>query len=168
MPFVDITGPIVSDTVYVDNALVAKDVSISMPEVAAITADIQAMGTMSLPIWQLIDDMELAITKIGADKGLSKMIKPQNLPLEVRWVQTITDANGVTKNVGCKAFFKCIPKVIPGLELAVGESSEIEVTATVMRYQLFVNGEEIFLIDRMAGIVRINGTDYTSGVSSLL
>lgn len=168
MPFVNISGPIISNTVYVGGSLVAKDVAITFPEVTPIAADIQAMGTMSLPIWQLLEDMELAITKIGIDKGLGKMIKPENLSMEVRWVQTDTDANGVTKNVGCKAFIKCIPKVIPGAELAVGESSENEVTATVTRYQLFVNGEELFLIDRLASIVRINGTDYAGGINNLL
>ena len=35
------------------------------------------MGTMSLPIWQLIENMELAITKIGVDKGLRSMITPE-------------------------------------------------------------------------------------------
>ncbi len=168
MPFVNITGPILSDTAYVNNELVAKDLTVSLPEIAAATADIQAMGTMSLPIWQMLEDMELAITKIGVDKGLSKMIKPESLALELRWAQTDIDANAVTKNVGCKAFIKAIPKVIPSIELTVGEATENEVTMTVTRYQLFVDGKELWLIDRLAGIVRIDGVDYSSGVNNLL
>ena len=109
MAFVPICGPVVADTVYSDGALVARDTSITLPEVTPMTADLQAMGTMSMPIWQLVENMETAITKIGADKGLRNLIKPDMKPLEFRWVQTVTDANGNTKNVGCKAFIKGIP-----------------------------------------------------------
>lgn len=44
MPFVPITGPIVADTVYANNALVAKDVGATFPEVTPITADLQVDG----------------------------------------------------------------------------------------------------------------------------
>lgn len=158
--FVNICGPVVADSVYSENKLVARDVSITLPEVAPQTADLPAMGTMSMPIWQLIENMETAITKVGADMGLTNLIKPDMKPLEFRWVQTVTDANGTTKNVGCKAFIKGIPTKIPGIGVAVGEASENEVTIMTVRYSLVVDGEEMFLIDRLAGIVRIGGKDY--------
>ena len=168
MPFVPITGPIVADTVYANNALVAKDVGATFPEVTPITADLQVMGTLSLPVWQLLEDMELAITKIGTDMGLANMMKAEAMNLEFRWVHTSTDANGITKNVGCKAFFKAMPKVLPGVEFAVGEASENEATFTILRYQVFIDGQEAWLIDRLASIVRIAGNDYTTNVNSLL
>lgn len=166
--FVPICGPVVADTVYVDGALVARDTSITLPEVTPMTADLQAMGTMSMPIWQLLENMETAITKIGADKGLRNLIKPDMKPLEFRWVQSVTDANGNNKNVGCKAFIKGIPSKIPGIGVAVGSASEGEVTIMTTRYALFVDGEEMFLIDRLANIVRIGGKDYAANISSML
>lgn len=168
MPFVNITGPIIANSIYVSGELVARDVAITFPEVAPITADVQATGTMSLPIWQLLEDMEMSITKIGVDMKLSKMLMAENLNLEIRWAHTDTDAGANTNTVGCKAFLKVIPKVIPGAELAIGEPTENEVTYTVTRYQVFVDGAEAWLVDRLSGIVRINGKDYTSGVNSLL
>ena len=168
MPFIDICGAIVADTTYVNNVLAAKDVEATLPEVAPVAAEVQAMGTMSLPIWQLIENMELAITKIGVDKGLRSMITPETQSLEMRFVQNVTDANGITKQKGCKAFFKCVPTKIPGIAVTVGEASSNELTFTVMRYQLFVDGEELFLVDRLAGIVRVAGTDYAKTMNSLL
>lgn len=168
MPFVDICGAIVADTTYVNNVLAAKDVEATLPEMAPVAAEVQAMGTMSLHIWQLIENMELAITKIGVDKGLRSMITPETQSLEMRFVQNMTDANGITKQKGCKAFFKCVPTKIPGIAVTVGEASSNELTFTVMRYQLFVDGEELFLVDRLAGIVRVAGTDYTKTMNSLL
>ena len=125
-----------------------------------MTADLQAMGTFSLPIWQLLEHMETAVTKIGIDEGFRAMIKPDMKPFECRWVQTLTDANGHTRNVGCKAFIKGVPSKIPGIELGVGETSENEVTIATSRYVLNVDGKEMVYVDRFAGIVRIDGKDY--------
>lgn len=165
--FVNICGPVIGTTVYANNKLVARDTAITLPEVTPITADLAAMGTLSMPIWQMLEHMEASITKIGADMGLRELIKPDMKPLEFRWVQTVTGANGVTTNVGCKAFIKGIPNKIPGIGITVGEASESECTIATTRYNLFVDGKEMFLIDRLAGIVRIAGKDYTN-INSLL
>lgn len=165
--FVNICGPVIGTTVYCSGKLVARDTAITLPEITPVTADLQAMGTFSLPIWQLIENLETAITKIGADMGLREIITPDMKPLEFRWVQTITDANGTTKNVGCKAFIKGIPNKIPGIGVTVGEASENECTIATTRYNLFVDGQEMFLVDRLAGIVRIAGKNYAD-MNSLL
>lgn len=167
MKFVNICGPVIGTTAYSEGKLVARDTAITLPEVTPVTADLAAMGTLSLPIWQLLENMETAITKIGADMGLRSLIKPDMKPLEFRWVQTVTDANGSTKNVGCKAFIKGIPNKIPGIGITTGEASENECTIATTRYNLFVDGVEMFLIDRLAGIVRIAGKNYAD-IDSLL
>ncbi len=166
--FVNICGPVVADTVYSDGVLVARDVSITLPEVTPQTADVSAMGTMSLPIWQLLDNMEASITKIGVDNGLGKLLMADIKPIEVRWAQTVTDANGATKNVGCKAFLRGTPNKIPGVGLELASPSENEVTLMVTRYALYADGEEICLIDRLAGIVRIMNKDYAQDLTTML
>lgn len=166
--FVNICGPIIANTAYVENKLVARDVSATLPEVTPMTVDVQAMGTLSLPIWQLLENMEYSITKIGADMGLRSMIKPEPLSLELRFVQTVTGADGSAKNAGCKAFLKGIPNKIPGVGVEIGSASENECTYTVTRYQLMVDGSEMFLIDRLAGICRIAGKDYAAELNNLL
>ena len=165
--FVNICGPVIGTTVYSNGKLVARDTAITLPEITPVTADLAAMGTFSLPIWQLLENLETAITKIGADMGLRELITPDMKPLEFRWVQTVTDANGTTRNVGCKAFIKGIPNKIPGIGVTVGEASENETTIATTRYNLFVDGAEMFLVDRLAGIVRIAGKNYAD-INSLL
>lgn len=158
--FVDINGPVVADTVYDDGTLVARDVDIDLPAVTPTTAELKAMGTLTFPVWQLLENMEAAIKKIGLDKGLRSMIKPDMKPIECRWVQTVTEANGKTRNVGCKAFLRGMPLDLPGIGVAVGSPGEHPIRISLTRYHLFVDGEEMWLIDRLAGIVRIDGTDY--------
>ena len=168
MPFIDIYGAITANTLYDDGVLVAKDAEITLPEVTPVLAEIEANGTMSVPMWNRLENMEMAITKIGVDKGFSRMSRAETRMLEARFVQNVTDANGVTKPKGGKAFMKCIPSKIPAVGLAVGEGSANEMTYTVTRYQLFIDGEEVCLIDRLAGITRINGVDYAKATNSLL
>lgn len=166
--FVPINGPVVGSTVYSDGTLVARDAAITLPEVTPVVVDVPAMGTMSIPVWQILENMETTITKIGIDQGLRKLIKPGMKPLEFRWVQIVTDANGNTKNVGCKAFIKGMTNKLPGIGLEVGSQSESDITIATTRYSLYVDGKEIFLIDRLAGIVRIDGKDYAGDISSML
>lgn len=158
--FVPICGPFAADTVYDDGQLVARDVAVTLPEVAAVTYDVQAMGTMTMPDWSRVAHMETAITKIGVDKGLAAMSKPGAKNLEFRGVQPITDANGNVKNVGVKAFIKGYSNKIPSIGVSVGDPSEGELTYATTRYQLFVDGQEMWCIDRLAGICRIAGKDY--------
>ena len=165
--FINVCGPVVADTVYSEDVLVARDVAVTLPEVTPLTADLNMMGVFSMPIWQLIEHMEAAITKIGVDKGLRSLITPAMKPLELRWAQTDTNANGTTKTVGCKAFLTGIPMKLPEIGLEVGSPSENETTIGLMRYQLYVDGEEMWCIDRAAGIVRIAGVDYAD-LDSLL
>lgn len=166
--FVPYNGPIEADTTYVDNEFVGRDMSVALPEVNAITADIEAMGTMTLPLWSRLENMESTITKIGQDVNYGKLIEPKMKTIEHRWVQSQIDADGNVKSIGCKAFLRCIPIGIPAIELTTGESSEGEITYTVTRYNLIVDGKEIFLVDRLNGTVKINGTDYSSGAKNLL
>lgn len=166
--FMNLNGPIVADTVYSENDLVARDVEFTLPEVAPVMADVEAMGTMSFPIWSRLDNMELSVTKIGLDNGLRALMKPMLKPLEFRFVQQIIDENGNSKEVGCKAFVKCMPTVIPGIGVVPGEASSNDTTHVVTRYQLFVGGKELFLIDRLACICKIDGVDYAKGTQSLL
>ena len=140
----------------------------SLPEIAAITADVEAMGTMTFPLWSRLENMEYTITKIGVDMGLASLIEPKQNTLEHRWIQSQIDANGNTKSIGCKAFLRGIPITVPAIEVVTGESTELEVTYTVTRYQLFFDGKEILLVDRLTGDLRINGKDYSSGTKNLL
>ena len=167
--FVPINGPVVADTVYDENGnLVARDVAFTLPEVTPTSTDLSAMGTFSVPNWQLLENMETTLTKIGLDRGLSSLIRPDMKPLEFRWVQTQTDANGVTRQVGCKAFIRGIPNKIPGIGVTVGETNENEITFSTSRYTLYVDGREAIYIDRLAGVIRIDGVDYTATTNSML
>ena len=166
--WLDLQGPILADTVYVDGKLVAKDVTVTLPGVTPVTADFRAMGTMTMPILGQIEAMEAAITKIGIDLGLRTLVKLESKTIEFRWAQDVKTSDGSTKTEGCKAFIRAMPKTIPGLSVDPGAASENELTFAVSRYQLFVDGAEFWLIDQLNQIMRIDGVDYCKTIRSLL
>ncbi len=161
-------GAVEGSTVYSDRQLVARDVAITLPEVSFVTSEISSGGTVEIPIMGWTEAMEAAITKIGADKGLIHLLRLKRQDLEIRFVQQVMALDGTIKRCPCKAFLGCAPKTIPGIAITPGEPSENEITLSVFRYQLFINNEEALLIDKFAGICRVEGTDYSHEIESML
>lgn len=166
--WLDIKGPVVADTVYADNVLVAKDTSFTLPGISFNTADVQAMGSMSVPLIGLLENMELAVTKIGLDMGLGRMNRLKKQNFEFRWVQNVVNSDGSTSVEGCKAFVRTMPGNFPETGVEVGNASEQEITYNVTRMQIYANGVEIVCVDRLSQILRINGEDYMSKINNLL
>lgn len=164
----DIKGPVLADTVYADKQLVAKDVAFTLPGLEFMTADVQAMGNMTVPLIGLLENMELTITKIGLDKGLSRMNRLEKQNLEFRWVQNIVKSDGATSVEGCKAFVRTMPGSFPETGVEIGSAPEHENTYNVTRMQIYANGVEILLVDRLSQILRVNGKDYMSKINNLL
>lgn len=166
--FLEKKGPVVADSVYCDNQLVAQDVGFTLPGIVFLTADVQAMGNLSVPLVGLMENMELAITSIGIDKGFSRMNRLEKQNFEFRWVQNVVKADGSSDVEGCKAFVRVMPASTPEIGIEVGSAPENENTFTVTRMQIYANGVEIVCVDRLSQILRINGKDYMAKIRNLL
>ena len=70
--WLDLKGPILADTVYVDGVLAAKDVTIALPPVNLVTADFKAMGTYTAPLPGQICKLVLGLPLAVAIKTLLK------------------------------------------------------------------------------------------------
>lgn len=159
---------VLASTMYVDKAKAAEDVTFELPSLALQTADVKAMGSLSLPIAGLLDDMTMSVTRVGVDKGYGSLNKLKKMAMEFRWVQDKVSPSGDVKHVGCKAFLNVVPQEIPSISVEVGSSTELGGTYTVLRYQLYVDGAEVLLVDRLNQILKINGVDYMEDIKKLL
>lgn len=170
MKAIEVRGAVNGTTAYVDGELKARNTTITLPEVTHVLATVQAaLGELEIPLHGLVDSMEATIQKIGVDKGLASMLKMEQKTFEFRWAQQVTKTDGTSAVEGCKAFIRGIPKVaVPQIESTPGEAIELNVPLSVTRYQLFVNGEEICLIDKLNGICRISGFDYAAILDDVL
>ena len=159
---------VLADSLYVDKTKAAEDVSFELPSLALQTADLQAMGTLSLPIAGLLDDMTMTITKIGVDKGYGSMNKLKKMAMEFRWIQDKVNASGDVTHVDYEAFLNVVPQEIPGISVEVGSATELGGTYTVLRYQLYVDGAAVLMVARLNQILKINGVDYMADTKKLL
>lgn len=166
--YTPVTGAVVGTTAYFDGKLVARDAAINLPEVSPMTATLPIMGEMEFPIWQLIQNMQATVSKVGIDLLAKTMIGPDLKPIEFRWVQMVKRLDGTVAEVGCKAFMNGFTANIPGYGVEVGSPSENDHPFNLMRYRLVIDGQETVLIDRTAGKVVINGKDYTAKMNSML
>lgn len=166
--WLDIKGPVVADTVYADKTLVAKDTAFTLPGIEFLTATVQAMGNMDVPLIGLLENMQLTINKIGIDAGLSRMNRLEKQNFEFRWVQNVVKADGSTGVEGCKAFVRTMPSSFPETGVEVGSAPEHENTYNVTRMQIYANGIEVVCVDRLSQILRIQGKDYMAQINNLL
>ena len=168
MGSLDKKGTVVGVTAYADGVLVAEDVTISLPEVTLKTQTFNAMGEIELPL-PLVETMEATINKIGIDKGFIRLLAPKKRKFEFRWVQTVVKPDGTQEVEGNKAFITGVPKtVFSGGDIAPGENFEGAVPIAVTRFQLYVNGDEKILVDKLKGQLKIDGDDYAKSIRNLL
>ncbi len=167
--WVDKRGAVEANTIYVNGALVATDTTVQLPEITFMTADFNSMGEMSIPLINAIEDMEATITKIGVDDNMTKLTAPGKKDLEIRWVQDRIQSDASIIPEGCKAHLIASPVTLhPGASLELGSATENEITYKVFRYNLFVNNQEVLLVDRIAHVLKVNGVDYSTSYDSLL
>lgn len=160
-------GPTVKTKVLIDGDVVAENVTIGLPDVSFQTAEVNAMGTMNVPI-ALTDNIEATIHQIGFDKGFYKALGLKKTKFECRWVENTITNEGEQKKFACKAFFTATATNIPGGDVAPGTSFDNAINLSVMRYQKYVDGQETVLIDKMNEICRLNGVDYAKEINDLV
>lgn len=166
--WLDVKGPILADTVYADNRLVARDVEFTLPGLNFQTATISAMGNMDVALIGLLENMELSITKIGTDEGFSNLIGLSRKTFEFRWAQTSIAKTGESKVEGVKAFVKVLPLSIPDLAIKPGDAVSTEHKYTVTRLELYVGGAEKLVVDRLNTVLRVNRTNYAKDFEKYL
>ena len=165
--WIDKQGPVIGCNLYVDSALVAQEVDVTLPTITPMTADLKAMGTWTPAIWGRLESLEAGVTKIGIDDGYISMISPEQIQLEARWVADKITADGQTV-VGMKAFMTGTLKDIPGHTINVGSQLSSELKFELTRYELYEDNKEVVLVDRKTQQLKINGKDYYSDIASLL
>ena len=108
----DKNAAVIADVMLINKKKAAEDVTFELPSVAFQTADVAAMGTLSIPLVGLLDDMTMTITKVGVDKGYGTMITPEKLAIEFRWVQDVVNGDGSVTQ-GLQGVYQCDPSGDP-------------------------------------------------------
>lgn len=172
--FIDKTSVVEAATIYQSSTLIGNDYTVSLPDVVPVTADVGGlMGTMNIPLLNTLESMELTITKVGVDENAARMCTPGKKDFLIKWVQDQVKSSGDVKPIGCKAEISCLPKsYMPTADIEVGSASEFDCTYEVFIFKLTVNGNCVFYVNRMTGVIKAwNGkklVDYSNSFSKLL
>lgn len=168
MAFLDFKGPVQGCNVYINGALVGKDADVTLPELTFLVDTVRAMGNLDIPNYAMLETMEATISKKGADREMVKLATPGTQIVEVRFVLQSMDANGFTLTTPYKAYLTCMAKGVPSLAVVPGDPINVDITYTVIRYQLFINGEESILADKFKDQLVVDGIDFRAEVNKAL
>jgi phage tail tube protein FII len=160
-------GAVLASKVLCDNTVVAEDVNLTLPDITFTTVEVNGLGKVNVPTC-LTEAMQSTVSAVGMDKGFFNMLGLKSKTFEYRFVKNLLDTSGDTGVRGYKAFLKGIPSNIPGGSVEPGSSWSGDVTFEVTRYQLYADGVEKILIDKLKSICKINGVDYAKDINSLL
>lgn len=161
-----LAGPTLRTSWLCDGTYIDTDVPITLPEINLQTAEFKAMGTLELPV-PLTDNLEASVSTSGLKKEYFNAFALDAKTHEFRASQQ-TNIDGRMKTVGIKAFIKGIAKTIPGVTLENSETVEGDFSLSALRYQLYVDGKEVILVDKVNNILRINGKDYAESMNSYI
>lgn len=167
MATIDLNGPILATKVLCGNETIAEDVTLSLPNGALQTVDFDALGTLTVPIPRT-DNLEATINTVGLDKGLFKLLGPESHQYEFRMAQNVVKRDGSQKTIGIKAFITGSSPSLLGGDTEVGSISNGSISINATRYRLVIDGEEVMLIDKLKGILKVNGKDYAEDIRRLV
>jgi phage tail tube protein FII len=168
MTWVNIDGAVSGSSMRINGHAAGNNIKIQLPDITSPTADYNVMGTMSLPVPTILDNMEITATKAGFDRNSARLLTYGSNSIEYRWTQMEVAEDGSQKEVFCRAYLRVVCSGAGGLSLEVGSTPESDFTMTVTRYQMFYKDEEMWLIDRMGPTFRVNGVDRCKFQKSVL
>ena len=159
MPATDRQGGVVHNRVLIDGVEVARDVTVTYPDITMMTTEMQAMGTMTMPLPGLFENLELSITRDGIDKQYASMVSPKSHQIEVREAVEMYKADGTYGTVFLKTYAEGVPLNIPGGSSEIGSKRSPELKFTLTKYQQYADGEELYDIDRPNLVFKVDGED---------
>lgn len=161
-------GPVIGDSLYCNGELIAREFAFSIGEIKPITAEIQAMGTLNVPINGLIEDTTCSITLKGTDALTQVLTRQERLNLEIRAVQSVIDPAGNEFKVGIKYFLTVMPLGVAAEENTPGEVTSREYNFQLYSYQKIFNGESQIEFDRFGNRYITDGKDWAEDYVRLL
>ena len=170
---IDVYGQIKGCTVYACKDGVPEqepctiDAEIGLPQIAHPTYTMQSMGDMEIADQTRTNAMT---TTLSCEPSViqSKLLGYGVQSYVVRWAQEVKKANGEFTIVPFVAYISGIPSEDTQSNVKPGDSTTGNISINTFKYRLLCDGQEIRYIDKLAGILRINGVDYRAQINSML
>ena len=155
-----------------DGGIVCEDVkSVTLPTISHPTSNISSGGMaadVDMPNTTHVEAMEFAVAHNNG-KNCVMLTRPGKHELEVRGVRQVYNvAKGEMEHESVKfrvtGVFKSCEKGTMETNNPLGSTNKY----SILRYEEIVAGETVTLVDAMAGIITVNGVNFTDEVENLL
>lgn len=147
---------------------IAKDVAVEFTIPQFVRGEFSNAGTDETPLFIFDGVMEAKITGKGVDGRMVDIASPYSARYKLSEVQQANNVEGDAELDQVQIVFKGKGAGLPSHGSTVGEGYEPEYTIILSRYEQYLNGEELVLIDRDLNICRIHGKDYFQEINDKL
>lgn len=150
-----------------DEFPVTIDAEVTLPSIEHPTSTIQAMGDTDIVDQTRVNSMT---TNISCETGVlsAKLFGYGVQNYVIRFAQEMKEASGNFRLVPFVAYVSGTVQSDGGDQLTPGNNTTKQLTINTLKYRLLCDGQEIKYIDKLAGILRINGKDYREELNSML
>ena len=169
-----ITNKVIEYTVYVREngkaTKIADTTSVTLPSIEKLTDTIKGsgiIGEIDLPTYGQIGSMETEVATRTTNDKWGTLITANEI--EYRWVTDVVDpSTGKVAVDSHKAFLKVINKKAEEGKLEPGSAQDGSTSFEVIAYKRIINGNEIINIDKLNGILAVNGVNMFDNISQYL
>lgn len=145
----------------------------TLPEIEPGVEEIKGysgmVGSIELPEWSNIGNLELAMKfSTIPEKGTHIMI-PTGIAVKLNWGESYVDEKGSDLSYDSYAVYASgFPKNIPGSEKQKGEKSEYEFKMSCRTYKMIKNGVTIIEYDPLNTKICVNGKNYADALKNAM
>lgn len=148
--------------------IIVDTAEVGLPAISHPTLETQSMGSLECVDQTRINSMQTTITcepSIIQSKLHGYGVKDYM----IKWGQEVKNADGSGFHlVPFVAYIKGVISDDSGNSVNPGSNTTGTVTINTMFYRLLCDGQEIRYIDKLNGVLKINGVDYRSELESML
>lgn len=156
--------------VYLGNSRLIGTGEVTLPSIAAQTTEVSGAGiggNLEIPVLGHFDSMVVGIAFRTQEIDAAELMRPVSHDLVFRASQQVYDgAGGNIKTEPVVVYARCMPKSQDLGKLKAGEAIDGKVELEVSRLRVVKDGRELMEIDKLNGIYRVLGTDYSASVRS--
>lgn len=163
-----VPATLIDYAVYRGNSRLIGTGDITLPSIKSQTSEISGAGiggAVELPVLGHFDSMTVQITFRTMETSAAELMVPAAQDLVFRASQQIYDgAGGQLNTEGIVVYCRAIAKGNELGSLKPGEAMDGNVELEVLRLRVVKGGVEQYEIDKLNGIYRVLGVDYSAGV----
>lgn len=142
------------------------------PNIAFLTQQINGsgiMGNVDSVIAGMVEAMETTINFRSVTSAASRLMSPEKHQVDFRVAEQYWDTVNARKEIQADKFLMVlVPKSTNPGQIAPASASSASGTYSVLRYEGYKDGNEMWCIDPFNGICRVNGVDYGEPIRKAL